>query len=448
MARMASQSSASRANDTILAADVDLLIFDLDGTLSSSAPPVFEAVRRAFVKLGLPVTLSESDVQSYLGLSGDDFHKAVAASQDVLPLEELRPRIRSEYPEALASHSRVFPGVLETLASLRRRRYVLAICSASGTSWFRPCVQACGLEPYFDYVECSGDHGLTKTDIILKIKARYPGLRAAMIGDRSIDVQAARESSSLSVGVRFGYGGNEPEAADVKIDKFADLLEIFDRRLRVFESVSQAAYGMKCDRPFVIGITGIDASGKTRFAQAFASFLEACGNPVQVVSLDDFHKPRRARFSDDPVDSYYNNAFNLVALIKSVLSPLRECGELSADITLLDLHTDDYSVRKHFAINRKTIVLLEGVFLFRRELAPFLDLKVFLSVSFEESLRRAAARDVHLFGPQILKRYHERYHPAQRRYLAEYPPDRTSDFIVDNTDWDYPVFLKEELPPP
>jgi phosphoglycolate phosphatase len=430
----------------MLVSDINLLIFDLDGTLSSSGPPIFEAVRRAFDKLGLPLTLSESDIQCYLGLSGDEFHQAIAASQDTLPWEELRQKVRSEYPEALASHASVFPCVLETLALLRRRGYVLAICSASGTSWFRICVKACGLEPYFGYIECAGDHGLTKTEMILKIKDTYPGLQAAVIGDRSVDIQAARETSSLSIGVRFGYGGSEPESADLKIDRFADLLNMFDRRFRVFETIYHAAE-MRSDRPLVIGITGIDASGKTTFTQSLAGFLESSGERVQIINLDDFHNPRHIRFCGvDQVDSYHSNAFDLKQLVSKLLVPLRERGELSTDLTLLDLQTDQYSVRKHFEIDRNTVVLLEGVFLFREELSPFIDLEVFLEIPFVESLRRATARDVPIFGSQILARYEERYFPAQRRYLAEYPPDRVSDIILDNTDWEKPRILKGPTP--
>ena len=76
---------------------------------------------------------------------------------------------------------------------------------------------------------------MTKIELIRKIKDRFGGMEAAVIGDRIHDIEAARETGSLSIGVLFGYGKDEPEQADMTIRKFNDLLDIFDRRLTIFE---------------------------------------------------------------------------------------------------------------------------------------------------------------------------------------------------------------------
>jgi len=77
-------------------------------------------------------------------------------------------------------------------------------------------------------------------------------------------------------------------------------------------------------------------------------------------------------------------------------------------------------------------VSVEGVFLFRPELRSYFDYRTFLDIPFDEVLRRARLRDVPLHGESILKRYREKYIPAQRRYLAFWPPGQTADLIVDN----------------
>jgi uridine kinase len=103
------------------------------------------------------------------------------------------------------------------------------------------------------------------------------------------------------------------------------------------------------------------------------------------------------------------------------------------------LQSDKYEVQKQFSFDRDTIVLFEGVFLFRQELAAYLDYKIFIDIPFEESRRRADIRDVPIYGTGMLKRYEEKYWPAQRKYLAQYPPSQIADLVIDNTNWEYPV---------
>ena len=125
------------------------------------------------------------------------------------------------------------------------------------------------IREYFDYIECIQDNGLTKPELVRKIREKFGGLTAAVVGDRIHDIEAARETDSLSIGVLFGYGGEEPEKADITINRFDELLSIFDRRLPIFEEILNEAIRRKHkDRAFVIGINGIDGAGKTKFAES------------------------------------------------------------------------------------------------------------------------------------------------------------------------------------
>jgi uridine kinase len=80
-------------------------------------------------------------------------------------------------------------------------------------------------------------------------------------------------------------------------------------------------------------------------------------------------------------------------------------------------------------------VIFEGVFLFRKELAPYLDYKVFLDIPFEASKIRAKVRD----SQASIDKYNIKYLPAQEKYLKEYPPSKVADIIIDNSNWEYPV---------
>ena len=121
--------------------------------------------------------------------------------------------------------------------------------------------------------------------------------------------------------------------------------------------------------------------------------------------------------------------------MEKLLAPLRRNSAFSTRLTLLDWRTDKYDIEREFSFNQNTIVIFEGVFLFRKELSPYIDYKIFLDIPFEESLKRADARD---YLKTFSTKYERKYLPAQARYLEEYPPRKVADMVIDNTDWEYP----------
>jgi len=198
------------------------------------------------------------------------------------------------------------------------------------------------------------------------------------------------------------------------------------------------------DSPFVVGLSGIDTSGKTQFSKGFEDFLLSKGLKTQMIHLDDFHNPKAIRYSgENQAESYYYKSFNLSMLIYEILEPIRNKEEFSKKLELLNLITDKYEREKEFTWDKDTIIIFEGVFLFRNELVPFIDLKVFIDIPMEESIKRASERDVPIYGEEVLNKYHDKYIPAQKRYLAEFPPSKIADLIIDNTDWENPYVSDE-----
>jgi uridine kinase len=292
------------------------------------------------------------------------------------------------------------------------------------------------IREYFDYIECIQENGLTKPQLVRKIREKFGGLTAAVVGDRVHDVEAARETNSLSIGVLFGYGGEEPEKADITINRFDELLSIFDRRLSIFEGIlNEVTKRKQKDKAFVIGINGIDGAGKTKFAESFEKFLISRGYETQSIHLDDFHNPRAFRYAgENQIENYYNRSFNINLVVEKLLAPLNQNHNFSTRLMVLDWRTDKFDIIKEYSFNLKAIVIFEGVFLFQKELSPYIDYKIFLDIPFEESLKRAGARD----SEDIINKYESKYLPAQARYLEEYPPSKVADMVIDNTDWEYP----------
>lgn len=197
-------------------------------------------------------------------------------------------------------------------------------------------------------------------------------------------------------------------------------------------------------RPFVVGVTGMDTSGKSVTATLLAEELLRSGLAVQIIRLDDFHRPSAERHREELSEQvqYYEYTFDLERLKNEVLAPIRDNGKLETSLICLDLQKDTWTIEQHYSVNADTIVLLEGVFLFRPEIAHFLDLVIFLEVDEATVMDRARSRDVPIHGEEIMRKYQSKYLPAQRAYLDEYPSERNADVIIDNNDWENPIVIK------
>jgi phosphoglycolate phosphatase len=218
----------------IIPDDVNLIIFDMDGTIIPSLPAVYESIKRAFARLGWQVTFSPEDINQFFGVStastAGGLYEFITPPDSHLTVQEIRERVRAEYDAVFREMAQPYPGVKETLQTLRQRGYKLAQYTNASTMYLNLVMSSLGLRDYFDYIECIQDNNLTKPELVKKIRGYFGGLTAAIVGDRSHDVEAARASDCLSIGVLFGYGENEPEEADLTINKFDDLLSIFDRK--------------------------------------------------------------------------------------------------------------------------------------------------------------------------------------------------------------------------
>jgi uridine kinase len=197
-------------------------------------------------------------------------------------------------------------------------------------------------------------------------------------------------------------------------------------------------------RPFVVGVNGIDTAGKTEFSRKLEENLVKHGFKVQLIHIDDFHNPKEIRYSgENEVENYFYRSLNLELLLDEILEPIKKDNKLDKTIMLLSLDTDKYELFRSYNVDKDTIVILEGVFIFREEIRNYLDLKVFLQVPFELCKERAEKRDVPKFGKDILKKYDFKYTPTQRKYLEMFPPNELADIIIDNSDWNKPYIVRK-----
>lgn len=209
--------------------------------------------------------------------------------------------------------------------------------------------------------------------------------------------------------------------------------DVLYKQLVLFPEVYQKIQGR------VIGINGVDTSGKSIFTQSFSDFLRKLGKHVQVIHMDDFHNKRQVRYQlEDSIMSYYLHAFDYESLIDNLLKPIKTTLPLTKTIKHLNLETDRLENEKTYHVSEDSLILVEGVLLFRPELTDYFDYKIFLDISWDEVERRAIKRDFHVFGQDVLKRYQTKYIPIQQKYLKDNHVLNQVDMVIDNNDFNKP----------
>jgi len=213
-----------------------LLVFDLDGTLVDSVMDLRAALNEVLRERGHRA-LSRAEVRHMIGDGVPALVARALAASGADPAEApmALPRFLEIYEANPTQLSRPYPGVPETLTTLRRRGYRTAICTNKPQQATLAVMQGLDLLPLFDGV-AGGDrfpvrkpHPGHLLQLIAELGARPEA--SAMIGDNENDAAAARSAAVPLVLVRYGYARVEPEslAADALLDHFSELPGALER---------------------------------------------------------------------------------------------------------------------------------------------------------------------------------------------------------------------------
>ncbi len=190
-----------------------------------------------------------------------------------------------------------------------------------------------------------------------------------------------------------------------------------------------------------VGIDGVDGAGKTVFADHLAAVLSAAGRLVVRVSTDDFHHPRavRHRRGRNSPEGFWLDSYDYPALRRWVLDPLGPGGSRRYQAACQDLVSDQQLDPPVESARPGAVLVVDGLFLHRDELAGAWDLSVFLRVPFAVSVARMAARDGS--HPDPAHSSVARYVEGQQLYFDACRPWERADLVVDATDLDSPSLL-------
>lgn len=213
-----------------------LLVFDLDGTLVDSVPDLRAALNQVLSERG-GRPLSPAEVQSMVGDGVPMLvARALAASgEDPAAARDALPRFLEIYEANAARLTRPYPGVPETLATLRRCGYRTAICTNKPQRATIAVLEGLDLLPLFDAIAGGDRFPVKKPDpghllgLLAELGAQPAA--AAMIGDNENDAAAAHAAAVPFVLMRYGYARVDPEslAAAAMLDDFSQLPKTLER---------------------------------------------------------------------------------------------------------------------------------------------------------------------------------------------------------------------------
>ena len=189
----------------------DVVLFDLDGTLTDSGEGVGNGVLYALDKLGLPAP-EQSELRKYLGPPLWDSFRDYAGVTDPIEMKRAVDFYREYYNETGKFENKVFDGIPELLIELNAKGKRLAVATSKVDYSALSILQHFNLDHHFDVIAGSDESGAERGTKGLVIEHALNELRMCdgtsivMIGDREHDIHGAKQHGLPAIGVLYGYG--------------------------------------------------------------------------------------------------------------------------------------------------------------------------------------------------------------------------------------------------
>lgn len=200
--------------------DVQLVLFDLDGTLIDSLPQLWQAVNQMLTEFAhAPVELDA--VRTWVGNGADMLvTRALTAALQREPNADEQAEGRAGFDRAYGALAEqeiiLYPGVRETLQQLTDAGKIVALVTNKPSVFVPDILESTGLAPYFSAVlggDCLPQKKPDPAPLLhicqqLSIAPQY----AVMVGDSENDVLAAQRANIAVVGLTYGYNYGRPIA--------------------------------------------------------------------------------------------------------------------------------------------------------------------------------------------------------------------------------------------
>ena len=210
----------------------DLILFDLDGTLTDPKTGITRSVRYALDKFGLQV-----DLEDLVPFIGPPLHESFQEFYDFSKAQAMQAveYYREYYSRQGIYENAVYPGIVAMLHRLQEAGRDLAVATSKPTFFAEKVLKHFNLDSYFTLIAGSNLDGTRtdKTELIrfaLDLLPPHGQAKTVMVGDRKHDVIGARNCGIDAIAVCYGYGSRaelvqaRPTSLVLSVEELALLL--------------------------------------------------------------------------------------------------------------------------------------------------------------------------------------------------------------------------------
>ena len=187
----------------------DIVLFDLDGTLTDPGEGITNSVAYALEKFNIIVE-DKTELYNFIGPPLiDSFMKYYGMNyEDGLKAVEY---YREYFGVKGIFENRVFDGIHEMLERVKKSGRTISLATSKPEVYAKRILEHFNLKKYFDFVGgATMDESRSKKSDVIKHTLQQLGVtdksRVVMVGDRHHDIDGANQNGLDSIGVLFGYG--------------------------------------------------------------------------------------------------------------------------------------------------------------------------------------------------------------------------------------------------
>ena len=189
---------------------IDLIIFDLDGTLIDSRQDIVNAVNFTLKEIGLKEK-SVPEISSYIGMGvGDLIRKSLGNKQDLL-FERALSLFEAYFRKHSTDNSVFYSGAGEILEYFKEKKKI--IITNRNYEFAELTLKAKGIYHYFDDIIGGDDIGCRKPSSCPLDRAicrlDIDKNRTIIVGDMDIDILAGKRAGIITCAVTYGIGKKE-----------------------------------------------------------------------------------------------------------------------------------------------------------------------------------------------------------------------------------------------
>lgn len=190
----------------------DILLFDLDGTLTDPGEGITNSVAYALNKFGITVE-DKKELYNFIGPPLiDSFMKYYDMNyEDGLKAVEY---YREYFGVTGIFENTMFDGIPELLETIKKSSRIISLATSKPEQYAVRILDHFGLTKYFDFIGAAtmDESRSKKADVITYTLEKLnvtDKSNVVMIGDRHHDIEGAKLNGIDSIGVLVGYGDKE-----------------------------------------------------------------------------------------------------------------------------------------------------------------------------------------------------------------------------------------------